>query len=122
MNDQLQKALTELANKLGTSVQYLWKVLVSQAKINAITDIIMWVIVIRSGVILGMLHYRFSKEKETDKYSYNSYYDNNDSAGFIMATLGIGWFIFLIICFINIPDLVSSLFNPEYWALKEIVH
>jgi ABC-type Fe3+ transport system permease subunit len=121
MNDQLQKALTELANKLGTSVQYLWKVLVSQAKTNAITDILMWVVLLLSGFVLYFLHKRFSKTNEEDRYS-SSHYDNNEPTQWIMAILGICWLVLLIACFVLVPDLVSSLFNPQYWALKEIVH
>src|ERR1700727_1468924 len=127
MNDQLQKALTELANKLGTSVQYLWGVLVSQAKINAIEDGIIWLVIIFGGIGLWRTHKKcFKREKTGEKNRYGeeelaeSFYYKNEWSQYLMIVVCGVWLIFFIICFCNIGDLFNSIFNTQYWELKKL--
>lgn len=124
MNDKLQNVLSELAIKLGTSVEHLWKVLVYQAKINVVIDSIWYFLIISIGVILFKLHVRFEKkiEHSTTRYSPSSYYEDQEASGYIMGILACVWLVSSVMAFFSLGDFISAVFNPEYWALNEILH
>ena len=54
MNDQTAALLQNLANKLGTTSEYLWGILLRQATLSGTTDLIQY-------AILGVLTYFFYK-------------------------------------------------------------
>jgi hypothetical protein len=121
MNDQTIKLLRDLADKLGTTSEHLWGVLVRQAPISAITSLILFV------GFCGFLVWSFGfiKNKTTDQIVGEQRTRAEwDSEGVgipawiiwgLMFVLGVG-FSFPI-CY----DAICALFNPEYWALKQII-
>lgn len=118
MNEQTTKLIEQLAHKLGTTSEYLWGVLLKQAPLSAITDLMYLVIVVIMGIGLYKLHKRFSKE--TTKYDVWSYESNGELVIPIIIILAIIWVILLIICFCSIDNIIYGFFNPEYWAFKEV--
>ena len=117
MNDQTAKLLEQLAQKLGTTASYLWSVLLKQAFINAITDLLYLVLTIIGGFLLCKLHKHFSLENDNCD---NIYYDN-DYLGIVMAIAAIIWGAIAIVCFFSIGNIINGFFNPEYWALDRIL-
>lgn len=120
MNDKLQKTLTDLAAKFGTSVEHLWGVLLYQAKVQVITDLFYYVLCIVGGVVLYRYHIKFSKKYDT-KYGSSCSYEDSDFCIPIMGVLGVMWITYFIYCICSIGTTVSAAINPEYWALKEIL-
>lgn len=120
MNDKLQKTLTDLAEKFGTSVEHLWGVLLYQARVQVITDLFYYVLCIVVGVVLYRCHIKFSKKYDA-KYGSSCYYEDNDLCIPIMAVIGVIWIAYFIYCISSIGTTVSAAINPEYWALKEIL-
>lgn len=116
MNSETNQMLEKLANKLGTTTEYLWGILVSQAKIDAITTIFQYLIIAIFGIVLYKLNKRFRIEK--DNYTT---YEKHDYIGFIMASCFGIWCILSFIAFLSIGNTVNGLLNPEYWALNEIL-
>lgn len=108
MNEQTLQLIEKLALKLGTTAEYLWGVLISQAYIHGIINIS---IVGFFGLFLSIgwylcLTYKF---KEPDP-----------------KTVAIGCLICMSILYIGlvlpkINDIITSFVNPEYWALKQII-
>lgn len=117
MNEQTAKLVEQLAQKLGTTADYLWSVLLKQAPISALTDLIYFVLISIGGYFLLKVHKNFSKE---DEYGDSKYYDNDDLAP-IMITIAFIWAILFIVSFFGIGNVINGLFNPEYWALDEIL-
>ena len=106
MNETL---LRELAEKLGTTVEHLWGVLVKQAPISAginILTITVWIIVL---IIVGF--YMRRKAVQWDK-------DIAPVLWGMFWAFAAGAFAALCIIF---GETVTALVNPEYWALKEIL-
>jgi len=64
MNEQMEsyyvKVIEQLAQKLGTTTEYLWQVLVNQAYIDGIIGIIYIILTILAGYGLYRLHKYFS--------------------------------------------------------------
>ena len=112
MNERLNNALAALAEKLGTSVDHLWAVLVKQAGIEAWVSICLYAVLI---VAASLFLRWFSKTEEPKEYSGGEAYS---------VKVGIGFgslFVFALIFSMTASEVVSKLLNPEYWALKEIL-
>lgn len=118
MNDEAIKLLESIASKLGTTTEYLWNVLLSEAKYDAIVSIIQLTIMTVFIYFTIKLHIKFCKEID-DKNSI--YYDNEYTVGLPMIFAAIISAIFIFIILMGLPELISSIFNPEYWALKRIL-
>jgi glycerol uptake facilitator-like aquaporin len=121
MNDQLQKVLADLAAKFGTSVEHLWKVMIYQARISVLVDLLQYLILAIIGVVLIIAHKRFMKKIPGNRCDNNSY-EEYDAVTTIMAILAVGWTIGVAVAFFSLGDTLTAALNPEYWALKQILN
>ena len=120
MNEQTTKLIADLASKLGTTTEYLWGVLIKQALYSAITDLGFVIFTAIYGYVLYRI-YKWLCQPMTDNKTYTRFDEYEESATMPMF-LGFGLFlIFIIANIINFPDIIAGLFNPEYWALHEIL-
>jgi hypothetical protein len=111
--------LRELAEKLGTTTEYLWGVLVKQAPISSISNLFMVGLTILFSFGLWKLHKWLMGNYADTKYSR---YDEYEEAAIIpMVFLFIIIGVFIIAGFFTIPSIITGFLNPEYWALKEIL-
>lgn len=117
--EQLTTLLTALAERLGTTVEYLWGVLLKQAYIDGIFNIIYCII----PIILIYPTYKYAKYI---KLKWNEWVENGwgeeifPCVGFSVLCV---FFIILLLFTITefIPTAITAFNNPEYWALKEIL-
>jgi len=56
MNDQTTKLLTDLSNKLGTTAEYLWGVLVRQAYVDGVISIIQNLLIVIFIITVYKVH------------------------------------------------------------------
>lgn len=117
MNEQTNQLIEKLAQKLGTTTEYLWGVLIQQAKIDAITTLFQFGLIALFGYILYRLNKKFRVECEN---GYDTYY-LSDSTGWIMGICFGVWCLLTFIAFFCIPDVINGLINPEYWALDKVL-
>lgn len=117
MNEKTTELIEQLAQKLGTTTEYLWGVLINQASISAITDLIYIVMSVVVGVVLFKLHRRFSKEDEKG----NCVYEEDFFIGAMMFLTAIWGIVFLVSIF-SIGNIINGFFNPEYWALNKVLN
>jgi hypothetical protein len=110
MNEKTEQLVRELAEKLGTTVDHLWEVLVRQATVSAITDTITLAVF---GAVLGVAAWRIVKELKKDYVPEPAIF-----GGFIVGLLSLVWFIFLMS---SVSGIAAGFFNPEYWALKQLL-
>ena len=119
MNEQTTKLIEQLAQKLGTTAEYLWNALLKQAQISATIDLVYLVIVTIMGIGLYKLHKYCAKE--TGEYKESIYKDKGEIVTPAMVILAIVWVIFFVACFFSIGNIINGFFNPEYWVLKEVL-
>lgn len=109
MNETTDKLIRDLAEKLGTTADHLWQVLVRQAPITAITQLVIWGLITATFTLLLIAGVRRCKKEGDDVAICTS----------ISAGLGLGicllWFAF------DGHAAITALLNPEYWALKQII-
>ena len=121
MNKETQELLQKLAEKLGTTVEYLWQVLLKQAQIDAFTTLFQFFLIALFGVVLFRLHKKFLKPLSDDRYSDNLYSKYDEAIVWPMI-IGLIVFVILSICaFFSITDMVNGFLNPEYWALQRVL-
>jgi large-conductance mechanosensitive channel len=123
MDEKTLQALTTLAEKLGTTAEYLWSVLLKQAPISAATDLVViaaWVF----GVAMWakFVQRKTTKPAATENDRYPSA-DWNDDVGVGLAWISVfvSGLIVAIISGACFSSIVAAVFNPEYWALKQIL-
>jgi hypothetical protein len=111
-------AVTVLANKLGTTGDHLWGVLVRQAPISSIISLSFFTI----GLLMAIIGWRtlFNLAKMIDKPNID-----RELLAAAVAIVAIFSFLMSLIILFNIDSVsmwISGLFNPEYWALQQVVH
>jgi len=124
MNNQTSELLNQLATKLGTTTQYLWSVLLKQAPISALTTLMYLVIIIVGGFILYGANKRFSKQHKDTTRDYERTtcdYEEHEHLGVVMVISLIIWAIAFLVVFLSLSDIINGFFNPEYWALHQIL-
>lgn len=110
MNEQTQQLLEKLSNKLGTTVEHLWGVLVRQAPISSAMDL-----VVLTAMAIGLAAlWRFVKKIHQDA--------NDDYLMPLGILLMVGILGFAAFVCGNLSEIISGFFNPEYWALRQIIH
>jgi amino acid transporter len=113
MNQQSEKSLQKLAEKLGTSAEYLWEVLVNQAPIQGFLILLQIILILLSVFLLYKLHRYFLKNDVYDEYE--------EGAAIFMILAAMIVATFIIFGFIHIPEMIYAFLNPEYWALRQIL-
>lgn len=116
MNDKTAELIEKLAERLGTTAEHLWEVLVRQAPITATTDTITLGLMLVAGLVAFWLAVRWAKHPP---------YESGDANEFAIVVAGIAATVLLLIVAISFvasaSDIVSGFANPEYWALKQLL-
>lgn len=110
MNEQTAKLIEKLAEKLGTTAEHLWGVLVQQAYIDSVTKLTG---IIFSFIILCAILALFPKLKRMD------FIEEGDFYHYVVLIL----FAFVLICYASSEAsiIIAGFVNPEYWALKQVL-
>lgn len=121
MNSETLNALTSLANKLGTTAEYLWGVLLKQAPITGVIELMVMV----AWVVCAFLWTWFvlkktTRPKATDKERYPSAEWEQEAAFFAWLSAFLLMFFVGVLISDGITRVTSALLNPEYWALRQI--
>jgi tellurite resistance protein TehA-like permease len=117
MNEQTAKLIEELANKLGTTAEHLWGVLIRQAPITATTDLLLLVAACIGLIIIARVLPKVVRKFEEGDEGIGDLF-------IIIASIifGILCLIILVLSLCELGTTLSGFFNPEYWALKQILH
>lgn len=113
MNTKIEEMLVDLAEKLGTTVEHLWEVLLKQSVISGVTDFFVWVIFFLTCCVFSFLLLR----------NWKQVIENNDGYEdplwrFIPAVIA---FVLLFTGVFGFDNVLTKIINPEYWALKEVM-
>ena len=122
MEDKYLKLIEALAEKLGTTAEHLWGVLVKQAPISGAVDIAQCIVI--ASVAVWWVRLVMNNTKCPPKTDENRYPDAKwDGEGVFFAWVS----IFIVVgislnCVIgSSQEIVAAFANPEYWALKQLV-
>jgi hypothetical protein len=121
MNENVTKLIESLAEKLGTTSQYLWGILLKQAPIDATIGVVFNILVLLFGFLLFKIHKRLMKEDINDEFNQN-FYEKYDILVSTPMLIGLIAFVVLFcVSLCNIENIINGYFNPEYWSLQQIL-
>ena len=109
MTKNTEILLRELAEKLGTTSENVFNILVAQAPLQGLFNLL------ASILFIVIIHHSFKFLKK-QKESLNE--DGFFMLGLLLGVCGIITIVYTLITF---STNVSALINPEYWALKQIL-
>jgi heme/copper-type cytochrome/quinol oxidase subunit 2 len=121
MNDKVIELLTRLADKFGTTVEHLWGVLVKQAGISAVTELVMaFVMVAAWAWLFRFVRGKTTEPKETpeDRYPHAEWREEDALIAWLVAAFSL--MLVVLQVYSAITTAPTALFNPEYWALKQL--
>lgn len=122
MNEETLQAVTALAQKLGTTTEYLWSVLIQQAYLEAglsFIQLIVWSIC--TFFIIKIVYRKTKTPKETKEELYPKAEWTEEGAVAAWLVTGCVTVVAFLVVGIEFNNLITALFNPEYWALKQII-
>jgi len=117
MDKVTEELIRELAQKLGTTAGHLWEVLIRQAIISSIIDII----VIAAWIFSIILMYKFISGKTTKKHPNEKPEWGEEMAYLAWIVFVTVFVIILILSGLAISDILSAFINPEYWAFRHLI-
>lgn len=118
MNEQTILFLKELSNKLGTTSEHLFSVLVKQAPITGSINLLLLIFFATCTFLCGRFVFKKTCIAEKDRM----YPEWIDGAAFA-AWFGFAILVFIDMCFLSeMSTIIASFINPEYWALKQILN
>ena len=108
----MDELLQEIAISLGTTVEHLWGVMVTQAPISSVTFLVTSILMVvalwfSSKYLLGL------EKDEYDEFSIN--------AIILWSVWGCIAFFTFIIALSGLNAFIAGIFNPEYWALMQLL-
>lgn len=134
MNEQTEKLLRELAEKLGTTTEHLWGVLVKQCMVEAVSTTVLFVFFVVVAIVLmrtaivntRQIPITDSEGKQVlnrwNEPQMASKWDKDDAlpiacwiVSSVIALFSFGLMIDMSQC------VIQAIWNPEYWALKQIL-
>ena len=116
MNEQIPEILTALAEKLQTPIEHLWGVLVAQARVDAYTTLFTLLFLYAvAGALAWASRLYFANFDRIQRD------DMEPLAAMAWGGLFIAVCVALVYTAAAVPDVVTALTNPEYWALKQIL-
>lgn len=122
MNEQTNILFEKLAEKLGTTVEHLWGVLLTQAPISGFIDLVTCIALVFAMVFVYRLVRRKTtvpQKTEENKYPSAEWVDDGRADAWICTTIFI--LIGTIIVAASLEGILAAFFNPEYWALKRVL-
>lgn len=125
MDHNTLQALTALANKLGTTADQLWAVLLAQAPIDAAISVVQALICI--GVTAGwlLLVYRKTRMHEVAGSSGRYTYADTEWTGEAAFFAWVAGFVLLVFSLVTasyaIRQATVAVLNPNYWALTQVL-
>lgn len=121
MNDQTTKLMEQLAQKLGTTSEYLWSILLRQAPIDATLTLCYLIFTLLFGIALYTVHRRLMEEKKEGGYTETRYSKYEESAIIPMVIATVCLLLMCVGAIFVFPNMINGYFNPEYWALQQIL-
>lgn len=114
INIDMNKAINDIAHKLGIAVEKVYPMLYKQAIIEGAWSI-MWVVI---SIITAFLIRKWLKwlgcKIEKDDSSWSDYSDHIMAIGFLCLLTP-------IVFFINIKDAINIFFNTDYYIINQII-
>lgn len=114
-DEALGRILNQLADKFGTTVEHLYAILLKQAFIEGIKDVVAVFITL---VILILAIVITKRSHKSYDHKYNDFWEQNFH---LIIIISVASLVFFIVLCVAGGDMIDAFFNPEYYALHQIL-
>lgn len=130
MNEQTRLLLEAWAQKLGTTVNHLWEVMIVQARVSLFSDALMYLalftflIFLYKAIPYGIKKADEIKKRDEEVKKIDKYHSSSDAPfGIHMLCIvgAVAGLIFTVLGVFYLSEVMTKIFNPEYWALQQII-
>lgn len=104
--------LIELAETMGVTAEYLWAALLRQAPIEATMQLMFWLLAI------ALAAWGWSRRLEEHWAVGDSV--SADTVAILFARV-VGSLVAVMALLWRVPMILAGFFNPEYWALTQVL-
>ena len=117
MNDQIMEILRVLAEKFGTTTEFLWGIMVRQAYVVGISQIIAF-------VMAGLFVFAWNRYVWSIRLPEDPQEDRGGDKTFgimmvrLFGIIGACMWAMMLLC--GLTEITTALINPEYWAIKQV--
>lgn len=111
MNDKIADILALFAEKLGTTTELLWGALLKQAPLAGVFDLSTTLLWFWGNWFLIKITLKALKEEDSSEEFFLLF----SAIGAATAS------VISILLLAGIPTALAAFFNPEYWALMQLV-
>lgn len=125
MNQQLVTLLSQLATKLGTTVQYLYGVEVKQAYVTALQNGLWFLLFVVIGIVSAVIGVRCYRKYQKvsaewfERRGYNNEDGTSEGLATVLCALGVLISVIFIMVFAN--NIIADLVNPQNWAFNTLM-
>lgn len=118
MNEHAAVVIQQLAEKLGTTSEYLWAVLIKQAPIAGAIVLAYYAVTVLALVLL----WRFRAAIASGVQAAFDHGEGSAALAIVAGTVfGILALIWGISCLLAFENMLTAFLNPEYWALDKVL-
>ena len=117
MTDQIMEILRVLAEKFGTTTEFLWGIMVRQAYVVGISQILAF-------VMAGLFVFAWNRYVWSIRLPEDPQEDRGGDKTFgimmvrLFGVVGACMWAMMFLC--GLTEITTALFNPEYWAIKQV--
>ncbi|MMZ47336.1 hypothetical protein D1872_89800 [compost metagenome] len=120
MTEKMEDLLFETANKLGVAVEHLVEVMIRQQIVSGIVGSFMMLLFVLTAYLTCRGCYKAFKAGKLYEEGYNN---DINAIGLIWISVSVVLGIVAFAVFmLGLPESIMSIFNPEYYALKDIIN
>ena len=121
--DFVKTNLEPLAHQIGVSVEWLWNILVTQARVEAIVMLIILSLLFIKTIIAFIVMAKSFKKATFSNYSSGEEVNRHGIVVFSSGGIGIILSVALFIATPSMmPTIVTGLVNPQFRAIEQIVN
>ena len=118
MNEQIVGILRVLAEKFGTTTEFLWSILVKQAYVTGITH--------TAGFVLaGLFVFGWNRVAWGMQFPQEPHEDRGGDRTFgimVARFIGaVGACMWALVFLCSLTEITTALINPEYWAIQQVM-
>ena len=119
MMEMMLPYLQQLADKMGTSAEYLWKMQLQQAYVDGARIIAFYVFTLLC-LLATLKVWNYGRKLRKEREEAGNDEETSQAFVFLLSALAIFDILSLIACFFKFHTLITILFNPEYYAFMNL--
>ena len=115
IKEGVMEALTLIADKLGVATEFIWPILLKQARIEGLYGAFYIIVGLIVNILISRYVIRFVKRE------WNGLDDDYEDIIWVSFLMLIPVFVISIVIIANMGSILTAIFNPEWYVIENIL-